>query len=211
MGVIKRQRISEALTSSKNILIGSIVFLAISGYIAGAIFYKSFARPLVLFERHMKKIPDGEYNFIPTPSQDRDMLSPSKAFNRMLVELEMRQSHLIQTEKLASLGTLLFWVAHELNNPLNNISTSCQILKEELETADPVFKMRLLNQIESATDRARDIVCSILDYSKAGKSELINLDSAIKEAVRLIKTEIPSKIELLIDIQEDIKIFANPQ
>lgn len=106
IGEIKRKRIMDNLVSSRNILIGSIIFLASAGFIAGAIFYRSFAKPLVLFEKHMKRIAEGEYTFIPAPSRDREMLSLSKAFNRMLVELELRQSHLIQAERLASFGTL---------------------------------------------------------------------------------------------------------
>ncbi len=208
---IKTERIAAYLLSSRNILITSIIILASSGFIAGAVFYRMFARPLMLFEQHMKKIAEGEYSFIPVVSQDTEMLPLSKAFNRMLVELELRQAHLIRTEKLASLGALLFGVAHELNNPLNNISTSCQILKEELETADPEFKRELLSQIEQETDRARDIVRSILDYSKTGNKEFVNLSKVIGETVRFMKAEIPPKIDLSIDVSEDMDLFADPQ
>ncbi len=208
---IKKEKIRKALLASRNILTVSIIFLVSAGFIAGAFFYRSFASPLMLFEKHMKKIAEGEYSFIPVVSQDREMLSLSKAFNRMLVELELRQSHLIRTEKLASLGTLLFGVAHELNNPLNNISTSCQILREEIETADPEFKKELLTQIESETDRARDIVRSILDYSKTGVREVVNISSVVREAIKFIKAEVPPKVELVIEIPEDITVEADPQ
>ncbi len=208
---VKREKIKDAMVHSKRIFILSIIFLIISGFIASVVFYRNFARPLALFERYMKKIAEGEYAFIPTPSQDREIVSLSNAFNRMLAELKLRQSQLIQKEKLASLGTLLFGVVHELNNPLNNISTSCQILREEIETADLEFKKELLVQIEEEVDRARDIVRSVLDYSKAGDKKEINLYSTINEAVRLIRSEIPSKIELLLDIPENIAIFADPQ
>lgn len=211
IGEIKKEKIRAAMTSSKNILIASIIFLASSGFIAGAVFYRMFARPLMLFEQHMKKIAEGEYSFIPVLSKDREMLSLSKAFNRMLVELELRQSHLIQTEKLASLGTLLFGVAHELNNPLNNISTSCQILKEEIETGETEFKKELLLQIESEADRARDIVRSILDYSKAGHKEKANLNSIVTETIRFLRAEVPPKVELIVDIPEAINVFVDPQ
>lgn len=211
LGEIKKEKIRASMSSSKNILIASIIFLATSGFIAGAALYRMFARPLMLFEQHMKKIVDGEYSFIPVLSRDREMISLSKAFNRMLAELELRQSHLIQAEKLASMGTLLFGVAHELNNPLNNISTSCQILREEIGSSDLELKKELLSQIESETDRARDIVRSILDYSKSGKKETINLNSVVREAIRFIKAEIPPKVDLVIEIPEDITIFADPQ
>lgn len=139
------------------------------------------------------------------------MISLSRAFNRMLVEMELRQSHLVRTEKLASLGTLLFGVVHEINNPLNNIYTSCQILREEIDSKDMEFKKELLKQIESETERARDIVHSILDYSKADKKEMVNLDSIVRESIRFIRSEIPPKIEINIDIPRDINLFADPQ
>ncbi len=208
---IKTEKLTTFLLSSRNVMTLSIILLVSAGFIAGAVFYRSFARPLILFEQHMKRIAEGEYSFIPVVSQDREMLSLSKAFNRMLVELELRQSHLITTEKLASLGTLLFGVAHELNNPLNNISTSCQILKEELEGPDMEFKKELLNQIEEEADRARDIVRSILDYSKAGNKELVNLRKVINDTVRFMKAEIPPKIELSTEVPEDMVVFADPQ
>lgn len=211
LAVNKRAAINSALIASRNILITSIIFLVTTGFVAGAVLYRMFARPLMLFEQHMKKIAEGEYSFIPVLSQDREMISLSRAFNRMLAELESRQTHLIRTEKLASLGTLLFSVTHELNNPLNNISTSCQILREELETADINFKRELLSQIESESDRARDIVRSILDYSKVGNRQIVNLNTVVKEAIRFIKAEIPPKVDLIIDIPEDITIFADPQ
>lgn len=52
---------------------------------------------------------------------------------------------------------------------------------------------------------------SILDYSKAGKKELINLNSIIKETIRFIKAEIPPEVELLIEVPEEITFPADPQ
>jgi len=56
-----------------------------------------------------------------------------EAFNRMVEELERRQDQLVQGKKMSSLGVLTAGIAHQLNNPLNNISTSCQIILEELD------------------------------------------------------------------------------
>ena len=46
-------------------------------------------------------------------------------------ELEQKNQELIQTKKLAAIGTLASGVAHELNNPLNNIYLSGQTLARE--------------------------------------------------------------------------------
>lgn len=207
----ERQIIRTTLNRLRNIFIFSVIFLIGISLIGALLFYRIYARPLTLLEEYMKRIAEGEYSSMPVISQDREMLSLSKAFNKMLADLEEKHAHLIQREKLASMGTLLFSVAHELNNPLNNISTSCQILKEEMESEDLDFKKELLSQIEEETDRARDIVRSILDYSKPGKRKDINLNSVVKEAIRFIKAEIPPKIELVIDLPEEITIFADPQ
>ena len=72
--------------------------------------------------------------------------------------LKKRSEQLIQARKLASLGVLTSGVAHELNNPLNNISTSIQIVLEELEEDNIEFKRNRLLEAEKEVERARDIV-----------------------------------------------------
>jgi len=73
----------------------------------------------------------------------------------MIAELQKRQDQLLQAKKLSSLGILTSGIAHQLNNPLNNISTSCQILLEELGQADPEFANKMLTNIEHEVHRAR--------------------------------------------------------
>ena len=57
-------------------------------------------------------------------------------------------------------------MAHELNNPLSNISSSCQILIEEIEDPDVEYKKELLSQIDEQTDKAKYIVRSLLEFSR---------------------------------------------
>ena len=68
--------------------------------------------------------------------------------------LKKRSEQLIQARKLASLGVLTSGVAHELNNPLNNISTSIQIVLEELEEDHIEFKRNHLLEAEKQVERA---------------------------------------------------------
>lgn len=211
MSWTEKKIMQATLRSARNILIVSIIFLVSSGFIAGAVFYRMFIKPLRLLEGQMKRVTEGEFFFIPAVSQDRELLSLTKAFNRMLLELELRQTHIVQTEKLAALGTLLFGIAHELNNPLSNISTSCQILREEIEESDIEYKKELLTQIETETDRAKDIVRSLLDYSRAGKKEMVSLKKAVSESIRFIGAEVPAKVEINLNIPENISLFADKQ
>ncbi|MDP3298051.1 MAG: HAMP domain-containing sensor histidine kinase [Thermodesulfovibrionia bacterium] len=211
ISVAERKYMQTLIERSQRILIFSGIFLIIAGFFIAEYLTRMVIRPLKLLEESMQKIANGEFSFIPVLSRDKELLSLSKAINTMLVELEMRQRHLVQSEKLASIGTLLFGVAHEINNPLSNISTSCQILKEEIEEADIEYKRELLSQIEAETDRAKDIVRTVLEFSRAGKKENVNLKNAVNESLRLIKGEIPSKIEIRMEVPDDIVLFADKQ
>lgn len=207
----ERQTMQRTLQVSRHVSLLSLTFLVTAGFIVGAIFYRMFIRPLGILEEHMKKIAEGEFSLIPIESRDRELVSLNSAFNRMLMELEARQMHIVQSEKLASMGTLLFGVAHEINNPLSNISTSCQILGEEIDDSDLDYKRELLRQIEDETDRARDIVRSLLDFSRSKEKQQMNLKQATADAIRFIKAEVPAKIEISVSIPDDIVLFADKQ
>ncbi|MBI4653821.1 MAG: HAMP domain-containing histidine kinase [Nitrospirae bacterium] len=211
ISVAERKYMQTLIERSQRILIFSGIFLIIVGFFIAQYLSRMVIRPLKQLEDNMQKIANGEFSFIPVLSRDKELMSLSKAFNAMLVELELRQSHLVQSEKLASIGTLLFGVAHEINNPLSNISTSCQILKEEIEEADIEYKRELLSQIEAETDRAKDIVRTVLEFSRAGKKEIINLKNTVNESIRLIRGEVPSKVNIRVDVPNDIRLFADKQ
>jgi signal transduction histidine kinase len=201
----------RTLHSSRLILLGSVGFVFAFGLGLSIFFFRLLIRPLKLIEQHMDRITGGDLSLIPFRSQDRELVSLNRAFHRMLYEIETSQQHIIQSEKLASFGTLLFGVAHEINNPLSNILTSAQILGEELEEADPGYKRELLSQIEDETDRAKDIVRSILDYSRKGEKERVELLALVYEAVRFVRGDLPAKIDIEVRIPAGLFVFADRQ
>ena len=207
----ERSIMQSALASSGRRLVISIALMTSVWLLGGYLFYRMFIRPLGQLEGHMWKVAGGEISFIPIKSRDREIVSLNSAFNRMLSEIEWRQTHLVQSEKLASLGTLLFGVAHELNNPLSNISTSSEILKEEIDDADTEYKKELLSQIESETDRAKEIVRSLLDYSRAGKKETIILRQTVEETIRFLSGEAPARVSIQLAVPAEISLFGDKQ
>jgi signal transduction histidine kinase len=130
----------------------------------------------------------------------------------MLDDIETRNRHLLQSEKLSSLGTLASGVAHELNNPLSNISSSCQILMEELDPRSATGPLEWLQQIDSETQRARHIVKSILDFSKENRLDEmeVNLGQLIRKSLLLMGLEGSPRIETSA-IPNDIWIYADGQ
>ena len=97
---------------------------------------------------------------------------------------------------------------------MSNISSSCQILIEELEEGDTEHKKELLSQIDEQTNRARNIVRSLLEFSRDRKTfqkELLELKKLFEETVMFLKSQIPVGIEMQLDIPSDIFIFADKQ
>lgn len=220
----ERRRIQALLNNSQHILILSIVLLSIAVIAIGQVLSRMVVKPLKLIEKNMEVIADGRFEKIRIDSRDREIASLTNAFNKMLRELELRQRHLVQSEKLASLGTLLSGVAHELNNPLSNISSSNQILAEELREArekklpgpwplDPAFAAELIAQINDQSDRARNIVRSLLEFSrdKDFKKQQLPLRVLFEETIRFVKGQIPANTTIRIDVPGDITITADKQ
>jgi len=114
---------------------------------------------------------------------------------------------------MASLGTLTSGVAHELNNPLNNISTSVQILLEELEDEDLAYKKELLTETEGQIQRARDIVRALLDFSRERSFKLkkVKFTDLVENTLKLIKGEIPTNVQLAVDVPSDIEGDMDPR
>lgn len=87
----------------------------------------------------------------------------------MLAEIEVHNRHLLQSEKLVSLATLVSGIAHELNNPLSSISSSCQIMMEELQQGTATQPMHWLTQIDQETQRPSRIVQTVLGLARENR------------------------------------------
>ena len=196
--------------AKRNFLIGIFVLL-VAGLMGAFFFYRKAVQPLSVLEKHMRRIADGGYSLINYQFRDSELISLKTAFNKMLVELEARQEHLVQSEKLASMGTLVFGVAHELNNPISNISSSCQILREEMDDGDLEYQKELVAQIYAETERARDVVVSILGFARAQDQESFKLLKAIDETIRFVRVEVPASIAIETSVSAGLEIFGDRQ
>ena len=192
--------------------------LALAGILALSVltvlfFIFNVNRPLKAIETGIQKIVEGDYINIPAISSGDEFESLVVSLNTMISELNKRSEQLVQREKMASLGILTSGVAHELNNPLNNISTSVQILLEELEDADLAYKKELLTQTEEQIQRARDIVRALLEFSreKSFKRKKVKLVDLVENTIKLIKGEIPTHVQLTVEIPADIQGEMDPR
>lgn len=209
----ERQLLQSSLATFRITLVFIVAGLALFMIALGHALSRRVAQPLQQMEDYVAAISAGRRDTLPLPSQDREIVSITLAFNQMLKELEVRQKHLLRSEKLASLGTLLSGVAHELNNPLSNIWSSCQILQEELNEADPAHQKMLLAQIDEQCERARHIVSSLQDFARERhfSREHFSLRQLVDQTLRFVKAEIPSQVAITLDIADSLYLDADRQ
>ncbi len=209
----ERQRILEIVRSLKTHLLISLgMMLFACGLILPVILTK-IVRSLREIERTTHRIVEGDFRPIEVPDTRDETQRVVEGFNRMICELEKRQEQLLHARRLSSLGTFTSGIAHELNNPLNNISTSCQILIEEFDKSDARFSHRMLENIEHEVHRARDIVRALLEFSRAKEFCLApaRLSQIVERAVKLISSHVPSGIEISLDIPDDLSLNLDAQ
>lgn len=170
-------------------------------------------KPLSAIKKATESIAQGRFIRIEVINTKDEIQQVMEAFNIMVSELERRQDQLIQAEKLSSLGTLTAGVAHQLNNPLNNISTSCQIAIDEFDSGDVPLLKRMLQNIDQETLRARDVVKSLLEFSRTQEFTLrqCSLTEVAHKAALLAKSQIPPGIGVSINIPEDLIIPMDAQ
>jgi two-component system NtrC family sensor kinase len=108
-------------------------------------------------------------------------------------ELRRAQKHMVQIEKMVSLGTLAATVAHELNNPLEGILTYAKLLRKKLERGTPSTEgaqemISELTLIADETARCGNIVKNLLLFSreKVGEFKDSDLHFIIGQSLRLI-------------------------
>jgi len=209
----ERRSLQVLLGRYRRGLVGAIVLLSVLAIAIGQVLAREVVRPLRALEQALTSVAEGRYEPVAIGSRDREIVSLTNALNRMLRERELHERHLIQSEKLASLGTLLSGVAHELNNPLSNISTSAQILAEEMGTGNCELAGELVGQIGEQTDRARNIVRSLLEFSRDRefRKEPLPLRPLVEETVRFLKGQIPPGVVVDVAVPAEITLPGDRQ
>ncbi len=170
------------------------------------------ARPIVgalsRFMTYAERIGRGDFTPITPARKYRDEFSKlALTLNRMMRAVDRQHRILVESHKMRAMGNLVAGVAHELNNPLNNILLTACLLREEGEALDETEREEMLEDLVSQSDRAKRIVQNLLDYARETESKLEALDLAaiIDHTLRLAGNQIRmKKVRMTLELPEDL-------
>jgi len=123
--------------------------------------------------------------------------------SRTLIERQQAQERLIHTEKLASLGTLVSGMAHEVSNPAQGILAMAQLIQDEDDQAKiREYAQDIVSYSKHIVTVARDFAC----YARPnGQEEMvaINLCERLGEAVKMVRrTPHYGQVEVVTQFQD---------
>ncbi len=147
-----------------------------------------------------------------------------KEKNRLLekhqANLKAAQQQLVQSEKMASIGTLTAGIAHEINNPLNFISGGLGIVNEIQNKADwkgnEKEKEKCGTALKMAYDgleRAVGIVKALMTFSHKGGSKVVESDlhEIIDNTLMFLKSRISNEIQIIKQYDLDTRVPLYPE
>jgi two-component system, NtrC family, sensor kinase len=204
----KRKRINDALTVTLSLPFGFFGVFAILLAVVIHLISTKVLKPLTLMRQTTGKIAAGDFSPIEYREDGGDEISQLlSAFNRMAKELESRQEQLVQSRKIAAIGTFTAGIAHELNNPINNIYLTAETLLEDYETLSPPEGKELVLDVLNQAERAGEIVRNLLDFSRSQTPSFttLSLREVIERTRKLVKNQIMlAGIKVKVNIPPEI-------
>jgi two-component system, NtrC family, sensor kinase len=175
----------------------SILFLAVVlGVFLSVYLIRRIVSPLEFICGAASRIVRGELSTIPMvpgPDRSKEEIELVNSLNLMLRFLETKQEQLVQSAKLATIGKVTAGIAHEINNPLNNIYLTAEVLLEDLPNMEQDDRLEMVHDILNQAERAREVVHHLLAFSRSRQAAILeNIDLAelIRQTLKFLKNQI---------------------
>ena len=191
---LERENVSRTVNHNALMLIAALGIIFIIQLILWQYFFRLIIEELNRMARLIKIVSEGRFQevAVKTISPHNEIEIAIKAIADMAGQLAKREQEMLQAGKLASLGVMISGVAHELGNPLNNISLMAQTYLSIYDMLGDEEKKIYMGDIYTQTERIHKIVEKLLDFSRQKKQELkeAELKEIIEVSLRLVVNQL---------------------
>jgi two-component system NtrC family sensor kinase len=203
----ERRSVRSMLRLSRQMPIAALVILLVLILYITNFLARELLAPLGRMVKATERVAQGDFTPLrPTRRYRDEFTGLALAINHMMQELNRRQEALAEAQKLRAVGTLTAGIAHELNNPINNISLTAEALLEDAETLTTGQRLDLYRDLLSQTERAQGIVRNLLDFSRQREVHVEHLDlgALLRSATRLVGNQVKlAGARLDVDVPDD--------
>jgi two-component system NtrC family sensor kinase len=203
---------ADIARSRRQTILASVILVVSVLLVTGLLIWTLIRAPVRKLTEGTRAIARGNLDYAIPLDQKDEIGELANSFNTMTTELKKAredlqriQDHLIQMEKMASLGKLCATVAHELNNPLGGILTYARLSQKKL--ASPNLTPQRLSSIQQdlsivadETSRCGNVVKNLLLFSKRqiGEFAVVDLHEILDRCTQLVEHHLKlSDIELV--------------
>ena len=130
-----------------------------------------------------------------------------QSFYRDITEKKKFQEHLLQSQKMESVGVLAGGIAHDFNNILTAILGHTDLIRRFAVLNEKAT--RSLNVIEDASRRAGRMISKLLGFARKSKYERtpINLNDVVYETIKLLEQVFKKSIDLSVELDNRLPLI----
>jgi len=204
----ERESVHTLLTVSKVVPVVYLLLVVALSVYAAVFMRRHMMQRLEMLMAAARRIGAGDFSPIIPVRKSRDEFTDlAIAINRMSRELERREEFLLQSQKLRAVGSLTAGIAHEVNNPINNIMLTAAVLQEDYDTLPGNEKQELICDIVEQTERAGKIIRNLLDFARESEisTERLKIGEVVDNAINLAANQLKlSGVRLACNIPDDL-------
>jgi len=189
----ERRALEKAIGESRRVQTYSLVFLLLFMITTAYLISGHMVKHIKRMEAYTDRIAAGDFTPIQPVRRYRDEFTNlAVSINHMMMELQKHEAMLIQAHKMRAIGTLTAGVAHELNNPLNNITITAHMLLEDFDELSVDECREMVQDIVGEGDRVKKIVSNLLDFTRESDTKLEPMDlvQLVQDTIVLAKNQI---------------------
>lgn len=164
---------------------------------------------------------------------NRELDQKNAELLRLFQELQEKESQLIHSEKMASLGQLVAGISHELNNPISFIYANSQSLQDYLKALENLWVsmnsahqtglnedfVRIMDELRSiiadnikGARSVKELVLDLKNFSRLDQAQWkdARVVPGIESSLRILQAQMGPDIEIIRDFQADPVFYCNP-